>query len=380
MRLGVEVLLSDSLHLVRGRSVGLITNHTGLDRFGNATADLLMGHPDVNLVALYSPEHGIRGDAEAGVKVGDGVDERTGLPVHSLYGDARAPNDETLAGVDVLLFDIQDVGARYYTYLSTMTLAMAAAGEREIPFVVLDRPNPIGGDRTQGNILDPDFASFVGPHPVPMRHGLTAGEFARLAVGEFGVRVRLAVAVADGWRRATSFEDTGLPWVAPSPNMPTVESALHYPGTCLFEGTSISVGRGTNRAFQQLGAPWLDGSALAARLTSLNVEDVRFVPVTFTPEDPGDRKFGGSAVEGVRLVATGPRYDPTRAALAMLVEIKAMSGEHWGWRAGHFDRLAGTDRLRLALDAGAGYADLEADWGAGIPRYRSLRRPYLLYP
>ena len=265
VRPGIEVLLTDSLSLVRGRRAGLITNHTGRDRSGTPSIDLLADHPEVELVALFSPEHGIRGSAEAGVRVESGVDERTGLPVHSLYGEIRAPTPEMLDGIEVLLFDIQDIGTRYYTYLSTMALAMEAAGAQGIPFVVLDRPNPIGGDPVHGNILDPAFSSFVGLYPIPMRHGLTAGEFARMAVGEFGVQADLSVAALDGWNRTMPYGDTGIPWIAPSPNMPSVESALHYPGTCLFEGTPISVGRGTDIAFQQVGAPWLDGEALAAR-------------------------------------------------------------------------------------------------------------------
>ena len=379
VRPGIEVLLSDSLSLVRGRRAGLITNHTGRDRSGTPSIDLLAANPEVELVALYSPEHGIRGSAEAGVGVAGSVDERTGLPVHSLYGETRTPTAEMLEGVEVLLFDIQDVGARYYTYLSTMALAMEAAGEHGIPFVVLDRPNPIGGDPVQGNVLDPGFASFVGLYPIPMRHGLTAGEFARMAVGEFGVQVELSVAVADGWRRTMPFEDTGIPWIAPSPNMPSVESALHYPGTCLFEGTSISVGRGTDRAFQQVGAPWLDGEELARRLTALGVPDARFVPVRFTPREPGDGKFGDSEVGGVRLVADGPAYDPTLAALALLAEIRGMSGEQWSWRRGHFDRLAGTDALRTAVNAGASYEELANGWGAELVEYLALRYQYLLY-
>ena len=379
VRPGIEVLLTDSLSLVRGRRVGLITNHTGRDRSGTSSIDRLAADPEVELVALYSPEHGIRGSAEAGVRIAGGLDERTGLPVHSLYGETRKPTDEMLEGVDVLLFDIQDVGARYYTYLSTMALAMEAAGERGIPFVVLDRPNPIGGDPVQGNILDPDFSSFVGLYPIPMRHGLTAGEFARMAVGEFGVRVELSVAVADGWERTMPFDETGIPWIAPSPNMPSVESALHYPGTCLFEGTPVSVGRGTDRAFQQVGAPWLDGEALAERLAALGVPDTRFVPVRFTPVGPGDGKFGGVEAGGVRLEADGPAYDPTLAALALLVETRAMSGERWGWRVGHFDRLAGTDVLRNALDAGVSYEELADGWGDGLDDYLARREGYLLY-
>jgi len=380
VRPGVEVLLSDSLSLVAGKRAGLITNHTGRDRQGTSTIDLLADHPEIELVALYSPEHGIRGSAEAGVKVSSGTDERTGLPVHSLYGDTRQPTPAMLEVVDLLLFDIQDIGARYYTYLSTMSLAMTAAGEHDILFVVLDRPNPIGGAAVHGNILDPAFASFVGPYPVPMRHGLTAGEFARMAAGEFGVRAQLRVAVADGWQRAMPFEDTGVPWVAPSPNMPSVESALHYPGTCLFEGTSLSVGRGTDRAFQQVGAPWLDSDELANRLAALDVPDAVFVPVRFTPSRPGDGKFDGVEVDGVRLIADGPAYDPTLAALALLAETMAMSEGHWSWRNAHFDRLAGTDALRLALEAGASYYELAEAWGEGVSGYLDRRRPYLLYP
>ena len=379
VRPGIEVLLTDSLGLVAGRRAGLVTNHTGRDRAGTSTIDLLADHAEVELVALYSPEHGIRGLEEAGVEVDDGIDEKTGLPVHSLYGETRKPTAESLEGVQVLLFDIQDVGARYYTYLATMTLAMEAAGEQEIPFVVLDRPNPIGGDAVQGNVLDPAFASFVGPYPMPMRHGLTAGEFARMAVGEFGVIATLRVVVADGWTRAMSFDETGLPWVPPSPNMPSVESALHYPGTCLFEGTPLSVGRGTDRAFQQVGAPWLDADELAIRLAALDVPGAVFLPVRFTPSNPGDGKFGGVESNGVRLVADGPEYDPTRAALAVLAETKAMSGERWSWRESHFDRLAGTNALRLALEAGASYPELADRWGDGLADYLERRRPYLLY-
>lgn len=379
MRPGVEVLLADSLSLVEGRRVGLITNHTGRDRQGVSTIDLLARHPAVELVALFSPEHGIRGRAEAGERVAGSVDEATGLPIHSLYGETTKPTPQMLEGVEVLLFDIQDVGARYYTYLSTMALAMEAAGEAGARFVVLDRPNPIGGEHVQGNVLDPRFSSFVGPYPVPMRHGLTAGEFARMAAGEFGVRVALSVAVADGWRRSMRYEDTGIPWVAPSPNMPSVESALHYPGTCLFEGTNLSVGRGTSRAFQQVGAPWLDAEALVERLSSLGVPDAEFVPARFTPVAPGDGKFLDAEVQGVRLVAAGPGYDPTLVALALLAETRAMSGDRWQWRPSHFDRLAGADQLRSAVEAGTPYDRLAAGWGAEIGGFLERRRPYLLY-
>ena len=378
-RPGIEVLLADSIHLVRGLRAGLVTNHTGIDRQGVSTIDLLHGDARLELVALYSPEHGIRGEAEAGELVDSGTDPRTGLPIHSLYGATRKPTPEMLEGVEVLLFDIQDIGARYYTYVYTMALAMEAAGEAGIPFVVLDRPNPIGGIEVQGNVLDPPFASFVGMYAIPMRHGMTPGELARLFQGEFGVDVELRVAPLSGWSRGDWFPDTGLPWVAPSPNMPSVESARHYPGTCLFEGTNLSVGRGTPIAFQQIGAPWLDGETLAANLNGHGLAGVRFEAVRFVPENPGDGKHGGVEVGGVRLVASGPDYDPTEAAVAALIEARALSGDRWEWREAAFDRLAGTDQLRLAIDAGASVGEIRADWEPDLNAFLRVRDRYLLY-
>jgi uncharacterized protein YbbC (DUF1343 family) len=376
---GIEVLLSDSLHLVKDRSVALITNHTGIDRAGTLSIDLLFRHPDVRLVALFSPEHGIRGEVPGGLGVQSTRDPETHLPIHSLYGETRKPTAGMLAGIEILLFDIQDIGARYYTYVSTMALAMEAAGEAGIPFVVLDRPNPLGGVRVQGNILEPDFASFVGMYPVPMRHGMTPGELARMIAGEFGVAADLVVAPAQGWRRGASFDQTGLPWVAPSPNMPDLESALHYPGTCLFEGTNLSVGRGTSAPFRQVGAPWLDGEALALRMNAKGLPGVRFEATTFLPVDPSDRKFPGDEVHGVRVVSTGEGYDPTRTAVALLVESHRLSGGRWQWRADHFDRLAGTDALRLGIENGAAAAELTAAWEARLGEFEVRREPYLLY-
>ena len=426
--LGVDVLFRDSLHLLEGRSVGLITNHTGLSwpargvgdpaaadsgattddapaatvetrtealtrENGVLTIDRLHRHPGVDLVALYSPEHGIRGIVEAGQAVEGGVDSATGLPIHSLYGDTRKPTPAMLDGIDVLVFDIQDIGARYYTYVWTMALAMEAAGEAGIDFVVLDRPNPIGGDRVQGNVLDPEFATFVGLYPVPMRHGLTAGELARLLVGEHGVDVDLTVVPMDGWTRGTWWVQTGLPFVPPSPNMPSVASATHYPGTCLFEGTNLSVGRGTDRAFQWIGAPWLDADLLADRLNRM-VRDARAAPDTttgplaglyfkatrFIPTDPGDGKFPGEEVRALELVMTDPgRYDPTLAAVAALVEIHREHADALRWNVSHFDRLAGTDALREGVVAGRLLETLVARWPAQIESFEETRAPYLLY-
>lgn len=357
VRPGLEVLLSDSLHLVRGHRVGLVTNHTGVDGEGRSGIDLLHGADEVELVALYSPEHGIRGTAAEGVLVDSGRDSATGLPIHSLYGSTRKPTPEMLEGVEILLFDIQDIGTRYYTYIYTMALAMEASGEAGIPFVVLDRPNPIGGARVQGNLLDPAFSSFVGMYPLPIRHGMTPGELARFYRDALGIRAELHVVPAAGWRREMLFPETGLPWIPPSPNMPSVESALHYPGSCLFEGTNLSAGRGTPEAFAQVGAPWLDGAALAAELNALDLPGVRFEAVRFTPVDPTDGKFGGVELGGVRWVSTDPEvYDPTVAGVAVLVAARRQSGDRWEWNAAHFDRLAGTDALRGAIEAWAAAA------------------------
>jgi uncharacterized protein YbbC (DUF1343 family) len=380
VRPGIEVLLTDSLHLVEGLRVGLVTNHTGIDRNRRSDIDLLVEHPAIDLVALYSPEHGIRGEERAGAAIASGIDEQTGLPVHSLYGDIRKPTPEMLDGVDVLLFDMQDIGARFYTYVSTMALAMEAAGEVGIPFVVLDRPNPIRGDVVQGTVLDPTYATFVGMYPVPMRHGMTPGELARMYVGEFGVGAEVHVVPVDGWQRSALFDDTGLPWVPPSPNMPTVQSALAYPGTCLFEGTPISVGRGTDRAFQWIGAPWLDGDVLAEALNGYGIEGVRFEAVRFTPTNAGDRKFEGQEVSGVMLVGESSAYDAPAAAVAMLVETYRASGDNWEWFVRHFDRLAGTDALRAGIEAGLSYEELTAGWAAPLADFERLRAPYLIYP
>jgi len=383
VRSGIEVLLSDSLHLVQGKNVGLLTNHTGIywtsDGIVGSTIDALYEANNVDLVALYAPEHGIRGQEQAGAAIDSGRDERTGVPIHSLYGEVRKPTPAMLEGVDVLLFDMQDIGARYYTYVSTMALAMEAAGEQDIPFIVLDRPNPVRGDVVQGNLLKPGYETFVGMYPVPMRHGMTAGELAQLYVGEFGLEVDLHVVPLDGWTRDMTFDQTQLPWVPPSPNMPSLESALAYPGTCLFEGTPISVGRGTDRAFQWVGAPWLDGVELAESLNGYGINGVRFESTTFTPRNAGDRKFEGQEVSGVLLIPESTDYDASKAAVAMLLETYSMSGDNWLWAEAHFDRLAGTDSLRLSIEAGADFTELISAWESENQAFGQLRSPYLIY-
>ena len=373
---------------MRGKRVGLVTNHTGVSgRFPDGAPDsvrsavnILHEHPELDLVALFSPEHGLSGAAEAGERVASGRHAGTGLPIYSLYTDTRRPLPQMLEGVDVLLFDIQDVGSRYYTYVYTMAFSMQAAGEAGIPFLVLDRPNPVGGVHVQGNVLDTAFSSFIGLYPVPMRHGMTPGELARLYRGEFGIEAELHVVPLDGWRREMWFEDTGLEWIPPSPNMPSVESAVHYPGTCLFEGTSLSVGRGSERPFQWVGAPWLDGTALAERLNAYALPGVRFEPATFTPRSPGDAKWADTEVHGVRFLVTDrSAYDPVHSAVAALIEARRMSGDRWQWNVQHFDRLAGTDRLRSMIDEGRSAAEIVASWEAERDAFERLRAPHLIY-
>ncbi|MGH7444954.1 MAG: exo-beta-N-acetylmuramidase NamZ family protein, partial [Longimicrobiales bacterium] len=374
-------LIEEGAGVLRGLRVGLITNHTGTTADGSrSTIDVLNEHPDLQLVALFSPEHGIRGAAEAGESVASGRDARTGLPIHSLYGETRAPTAAMLEGIDALVFDIQDIGARYYTYIWTMALALQAAAEHDRLFVVLDRPNPIGGTLVHGNVLDPEFATFVGLYPVPMRHGMSVGEMARFINAEYDIGARLHVVTAIGWQRDQWLDQTAMRWQPPSPNMPTLESAAHYPGTCLFEGTNLSVGRGTPAAFQQIGAPWLDAAAVVARLRALRLPGVAFDAVTFTPHQPGDGKYADTLSYGVRYTVTDrAHYDPTHTAIATLAAIQAMHPDSLQFRVSHFDRLAGTDAVRTAILAGASAADITAGWAAQLEAFRARSAPYLLY-
>lgn len=380
VRSGIEVFLANPPAEVRGKRIGLITNQTGVDRAGTLSIDRLAASDAVRLVALFSPEHGIRGAAAPGETIASGTDERTGLPIHSLYGDTRKPTPEMLRGIEALVFDIQDVGSRTYTYVYTMALGMQAAAEAGIPFVVLDRPNPIGGTVVEGNLLDTAFATFVGMYPIPVRHGLTAGELARLFHAEFGVGAEPIVAPAAGWRRGARFDATGLPWVPPSPNIPRLESAVHYPGTVFFEGTNLSAGRGSSHPFEQVGAPWLDAEAVAREMNARGLPGVRFEAVRFTPARPGDDKFDGVPLRGVRLVATDrDAYRPVTASLLLAEAIFRRHRADFRWIPAHWDRLAGTDRLRAAIEAGTLGEELRR-WDAEAARFAEARRPYLLYP
>jgi uncharacterized protein YbbC (DUF1343 family) len=386
VRPGLEVFLENPPAWIAGQRLGLITNHAGIDRRGNSNIDLLAARSDMRLVALFAFEHGIRGDAPAGQRIASGMDERTGLPIHSLYGDTYKPTPEMLRDVDVLLYDVQDSGARPYTRVSTMALSMQAAAEKGIPFVVLDRPNPLGGEMIEGNLLDPAFASFVGMYPIPMRHGMTLGELARMYNREYGINANLTVLPMQGWARSMWFDQTGLPWVPPSPNIRRLEAAILYPGTVLIEGTNLSEGRGTDRPFEHTGAPWLRAPDVADSMNAMRLPGVRFEPVRLTIDSEA-RKYPGQTVPGVRFLVTDREvYEPVATAVRLIDLVRRLHPEHFEWRGANqrepnmlsIDRLAGTDRLRHAIESGT-LQQLLAEWERDEQRFRETRRPYLLY-
>jgi uncharacterized protein YbbC (DUF1343 family) len=379
VRPGIEVLLDDSAHLVRGKAVALVSNQAGVDASGVSDVDRLL-RAGVRLTALFSPEHGFRGSAEPGAAVASTVDSATGLPIYSLYGATRAPTDSMLAGVEVVLIDLPDVGARYYTYLATTIEVMRAAARLRRSVVVLDRPNPIGG-RIQGNVLEPAFRSSIGALAMPMRPGMTLGELARLANSDLSLGTELQVVPAAGWRRSQTQWDTGLPFLPPSPNLKDLESLFHYPGSCLFEGTALSVGRGTDAAFRQIGAPWLDAARVLAALPAAGLPGVHFRMVHFTPVRPGDSKYPGVRLEGIRLELTDERsYDPTLTAVTLLVALQRIHADSLGFRAAAFDRLAGGPGLREAVLAGVDAARIVESWRSAQEQWMIRRRSALLYP
>ena len=377
--------LSELLETVKGLRVGAILNPTSVTEELRHLADLL--HERRVLAALFGPEHGVRGDAQYLEAVGDARDARTGVPEHSLYGKDFAsltPRDEHLRGLDALVFDVQDVGSRYYTYLATMGLAMQAAARHKLRFVVLDRPNPIGGLAVEGGVVQPGFESFVGLWPVCARHGLTAGEYARFINEKIGCDLR--VASLQGWRRDCWFAETRLPWVMPSPNMPTPDTALVYPGMCLLEGTNLSEGRGTTRPFELFGAPWLDPQRLADDLAKEPLEGVRFRPVSFTPTWD---KHKGQRCHGVQVHLTYARgLDAVRLGVAAVVHARAQDPVKFRWRAEKYefvedkpaiDLLTGSAVFRSMVEQGATVARICAAWEPERAAFARDRERFLLY-
>ena len=373
---GIEVLLADSMHLLRGKRVGLLTNHSGRDRSGRSTIDLLHNAPGVRLVALFAAEHGIRGAEKAGAKIESGADSATGIPIYSLYGQTRVPTADMLKDIDVIIYDMQDVGARVYTYVWTMA---AAADSSNKPFIVLDRPDPIRADRVDGGVAESGFSSFVGLHPVAMRYGLTPGELLRYLVGAGYVHADVHVVPMRGYTRSMWFEDTKLPWVNPSPNLRDMDATLVYTGTVYFEATNVSEGRGTDQPFRLAGAPWLtDAGAIAAELNAKNIPGVRFDSTTRTIE--AGYKFGGQTIPMVHVTVTN--RDAVNAAAVGLHMLRAIYARHpseFQWRADRMDRLASSSRMRTAVEKEGGVEALLPTLDAESRRFQDVTRPYWLY-
>jgi uncharacterized protein YbbC (DUF1343 family) len=388
VRTGLDVLRDSDGKALWGRRVGLVCHPASVDSQLCHAAELLAQTPKVELVALFGPEHGFTGVAQDLIGVGDTT--AIGLRVHSLYGDtvvSLRPTTEQLRGIDALVIDLQDVGSRYYTFQATMLYCLEAAAANRLGVFVLDRPNPLGGIAVEGPSLRPGFESFIGPHPVPTRHGLTMGELALLYRAERKLNVVIQVIGCDGWQRDMLFEETGLPWVLPSPNMPTADTAAVYPGQCLLEGTNLSEGRGTTRPFELCGAPWIDPHELTWRLEEARLPGVRFRPAWFQPTF---HKFAGQDCGGVQSHITDRwAFRPVRTGLAVLAALQELSGTHFAWRTEEYefvtdrpaiDLLFGSDRERLALDAGKPWQEIAAVWEAEEAAFRQRRRPFLLYP
>ena len=378
VRPGIEVFLSELPAALKGKRVGLITNHTGIDRARRSDIDLIAQHPELKLVALLAPEHGIRGDAAAGVKIADETDPRTGVPIHSLYmAEDRGPTAAMLNDVDALIYDLQEVGGRTWTYVSTMALAMQAAAKKQIPFVVLDRPNPIGGKIVEGALLDPRFKSFVGMYPIPARHGMTVGELATLFNRKHGIGADLIVARVANWRRDQWFDETGLPWVNPSPNLRSLAALSSYPGSVYFEGTNLSEGRGTDRPFEQIGASWLNAPEVARIMNDRRLPGIRFEAVTMSVASTAAR-FAGQTIPAIRFVITDREsYRPVRTSLLLIDEIRRQHPRDFAWSR-TIDRLTGSDKVRLAIEAGR-LSSLLEEWDREAADFLESRQPFLLY-
>ncbi|OGU31129.1 MAG: hypothetical protein A2X67_02685 [Ignavibacteria bacterium GWA2_55_11] len=387
VRSGADVLLSERMDLIKGKKLGIVTNHSALLSDGRHLVDALARVPDVKVVVLFGPEHGIRGNAPDGRSIRDTVDAATGAPIFSLYGRINKPTSEMLKDVDVLIYDIQDVGVRFYTYSSTLSLAMEAAAEKGIPYIVLDRPNPIRGTWVEGFVREDSLKSFVGLHPITIAHGMTLGEFATMINGEKwlkdGVKANLTVVKCAGWKRDMWYDQTGLAWVKPSPNMAELSTATVYPGTCLFEGTNLSEGRGTPKPFEYIGAPYVDAKAWASALNAAKLPGVTFEPIEFTTASiantTNNPKYKGLLSHGVYVHVTDRNvFEPVRSTVHMLVAARKLFGDKFQWRSS-INRLSGTSRLATMIDAGKTAEEITGVWRAEQDNFRSTRQKYLLY-
>jgi len=381
---GLEILLQQRLELLTGNRVGLVSHPAAVTaRLGDSVNAFLAA--GIHLTALFGPEHGFAAAAGDGVHLEDTRDPRTGLPVYSLYGANQEPTAEMLRLVDVLVCDLQDVGVRFYTYLSTLYYLVKAAGKYGCPLVVLDRPNPITGVRMDGPILEPGHESFVGILPIPVRHGMTLGELALFTNAEFGFNADLTVVPMQGWKRAHWFDQTGRVWVPTSPAIPRLETALVYPGTCFMEGTNLSEGRGTSLPFELVGAPWLDAHQLAQRLNQANLMGVNFRPASFTPSTS---KHQGQTCHGVQVhVLDREAFSPLHTTLGIIQTCQGLAPERFAYLPpypgeglhNHFDLLAGTGTLRQSLKSGQSAEEICASWQPGLADFIKRRQPYLRY-
>ncbi|WP_430039792.1 exo-beta-N-acetylmuramidase NamZ family protein [Peribacillus simplex] len=375
---GIEVLLKEEKNALSGKKVGLITNPTGIDSKLTSIVDLLNDDPDINLTALFGPEHGVRGDAQAGASVEYYIDEKTGLPVYSLYGKTKKPTPEMLRDVEVLVFDIQDVGTRYYTYIYTMAYAMEAAKENDIPFIVLDRPNPQGGESVDGPVLEPEFSSFVGLYPIPLKHGMTVGELATLFNKEFKIGADLKVIKMTGWKRDMDYDDTGLPFVLPSPNMPTVSTTFVYPATGLIEGTNVSEGRGTTKPFELIGAPYINSDELAGKLNALRLPGVKFRAASFTPTFS---KHAGKLSHGVEIYITDrEEFKAVPTGLHIIKTIQDLyPGDFEFLAANNFNLLIGNGWVMSRIEEGSSVNEIMKEYQVKQDAFKKVRKNYLLY-
>jgi uncharacterized protein YbbC (DUF1343 family) len=384
---GIDRLLEDDRKLIAGSRVGLVCNPASVDSRFRHTADRLHADPDVTLAALFGPQHGFRSTLQDNmIETPHARDDRRLVPVYSLYSETREPTAAMLAGLDVLVIDLQDVGTRVYTFVYTMANCMRAAARHGIRVVVCDRPNPIGGDAVEGPPLDERWTSFVGQFPIPLRHGLTIGELARMFNDAFGIGCALDVVPLGGWRRDMYFDETGLPWIIPSPNLPTLDSAIVYPGAVLFEGTMFSEGRGTTRPFELIGAPWIDGERLAEAMNARELAGAHFRPAFF---EPTFQKHACQTCGGVQIHVTDRvRFQPVRAAVELIAELRRQDRARFAWREPPYeyehdkqpiDILFGSDELRAAIDAGRDAASIVSAWPAAEDAFRRQREPFILY-
>jgi len=384
-QLGLEVFLDSQTDVVKDKRVGLVACPSSVDHDLRSSVELLYEHPAVNLVALFGPEHGLRGDAQAGNHVGTYVDALTNLPVHSLYGETHKPSAEMLDNLDTLVIDLQDGGVRFYTYLATITNVMQAASEQGKSVIILDRPAPITASRIEGPMLDPEFSSFVGPYPTPIRYGMTIGEISGLMNDHYEIGCDLTVIQMENWTRDQWYDETDMPFIPSSPNLPTLDSMIAYPGTCLIEGTTMSEGRGTTKPFEYIGAPWINAESLAKTLNDLELAGVRFRPVYFVPTFS---KYQGELCAGVHVYITDrDRFLPITAILHLISIVKTTYPNDFAWRQpwdsakrNPIDLLSGGTLMREHFDANRSVAELVESWQDGLQTFAQLRAKYLLYP